>query len=392
MRRKRIKYWGIRLVLLLGFYLVINSFVIIERNNELTDISPSTDKEIPEFYHKKSITDGPYIFYEKGKIVVRWIKNDQPRVRTISGNNSKLFRKNFGFEIDPECLEINKERKVDYKQTYSDVEKFVAISDPHGQFDVFVDLLKQYKIIDQQYNWIYGTGHLVILGDILDRGDKVTELLWLTYRLEKQAEKAGGKVHYMIGNHELMVLNNDVRYIHDKYIATSKKMHMVYSQMFAENTFFGQWIKTKPVMIIINDILFVHAGISTDFLRKNITVEQTNKVFHENIVGQSWDVILNDSISSFLMGTSGPLWNRGYFNGKTRQYQVDHILRYFNVDHIIVGHTSIPNIISLFNNKVIGIDANIKEGNYGEILIYENKEFYRGTLNGSIMKLDITTN
>ena len=45
--------------------------------------------------------------------------------------------------------------------------------------------------------------------------DKVNEILWFVYDLEGQAKEKGGRVHYLLGNHEYMVLYNDLRYIHD---------------------------------------------------------------------------------------------------------------------------------------------------------------------------------
>ena len=233
------------LYIFLGFIFIsfTSSFVIIEIKSEVPN--PENPENKPEFFHNKSITDGPYIFYENEEIIVRWIKWNRLVERIISGKNSKLLKRNFGFEIDPYYLKNGFPDSVNYNQTYNGVDKFAAISDIHGQYDLFVQLLKNHKIIDSHLNWIYGKGHLVILGDIMDRGDKVTELLWLTYKLEKQAEKEGGKVHYMVGNHELMVLNNDIRYIHEKYTSTAHKMNIVYSQLFAKNTFFGQWLRTK---------------------------------------------------------------------------------------------------------------------------------------------------
>ncbi|MCK7530014.1 MAG: hypothetical protein MZV63_02625 [Marinilabiliales bacterium] len=72
-------------------------------------------------------------------------------------------------------------------------------------------------IIDRNLNWKFGRGHLVYLGDAHDRGDMVTEILWHLFSLERQAAKAGGMVHFVLGNHELMVLDGDLRFINPKY-------------------------------------------------------------------------------------------------------------------------------------------------------------------------------
>ena len=222
----------------------------------------------------------------------------------------------------------------------------------------------------------------------MDRGPKVTESLWLIVKLEQQAKEQGGKVHFLLGNHELMILNNDTRYVNDKYIATAKLMGTTYSQLFTDSTFLGRWLHTKPLIVPINDILFVHAGISPEFIKHGFTVENTNNIFYNQIIGKTWKTILPDSSLSFMMGKNGPIWYRGYFKSPyLTEYQVSSILKYFKTNHIVVGHTSLFNITSLFNSKIIGIDANIKLGDYGEVLIYKNGELFRGTLCGNIIKL-----
>ena len=133
------------------------------------------------------------------------------------------------------------------------------------------------KIVDKDLNWIFGGGHLVIVGDIFDRGDKVNEILWLVYELEGQAKEKGGRVHYLLGNHEYMVLYNDLRYIHDKYHISSKLLDLEYDQLYGNNTVLGRWIRSKPTMVKINDIIFTHAGISGDFIAyENFNIENIN--------------------------------------------------------------------------------------------------------------------
>jgi hypothetical protein len=258
----------------------------------------------------------------------------------------------------------------------------------HGQYHLSVELLRKYGVIDNQNNWSFGSGHLVVNGDIFDKGAKTTEILWLVYKLKNQAEASGGKVHYLIGNHELMVLNKDLRYINEKYLSTEKMMATSYDLLFSESTIIGQWLKTSPIILSINDILFVHAGISSEFVEQGISQESVNKVFQNEIIRELDDVIENDSLLSFLIGRKGPVWYRGYFRDSTfTEKKLDRILEYFDKKHIVVGHTSFDSIVSLFDGKILGIDASIKKGKYGELLIYENGKFYRGTLDSGKIKL-----
>lgn len=335
-------------------------------------------------YPNKNITDGPYVFYEDGETILKWIETDQVVEKSITDKNSDLLEDNFGIELKPEWF-IPKDETVDYKQEFKDVDRIVAISDIHGQYKVFVKILREYQIIDEHNNWSFGKGHLIIVGDIFDRGPQVNEAFWLVYKLEDQAKEAGGKVHYLMGNHEEMIINKDFRYVNDKYLATAKLMNLEYDQLFNEKTLIGRWLRTKPVIIQINDILFVHAGISPEFVEQGFTSEQVNRIFLNEILGKTREEIRKDTILNFLRSSNGPIWYRGYFNDETlNRDQVDVILDHFDKKHIVVGHTSQECIVSLFRDRIFGVDSSIKNGQYGEVLIYDKGDFFRGTIKMSV--------
>ncbi|MBW2998368.1 metallophosphoesterase [Candidatus Woesearchaeota archaeon] len=363
------------------------SFKPISPNEKSKDLLQSESDEF-SFYKKNSISDGPYIFLENERVVVKWIQHNELRFKIIRKNNYKIIKKKFELEFNPSWIDDLNNSKNNYTQTFSGVENLVAVSDVHGQFDLLIKLLKQHKVIDNHFNWAYDDGHLVILGDVFDRGKHVTEILWLIYKLEQQAKEKGGMVHVMMGNHELMVFNNDLRYVHEKYIKSATLMSTTYDQLFTEESFLGKWLKNKPYLVSINDMLFVHAGVSPELVEKGLSKEQINKLFINKIVGKDKIDILADPELSLLRGKYGPLWYRGYFiKPRLPENEVDKLLKYFQANHIIVGHTSLPNIISLYHGKVIGIDSSIKLGDTGEIFIYKNDKFFRGSSNGTLIEL-----
>ena len=91
--------------------------------------------------------------------------------------------------------------------------RVVAIADVHGAFDAMAETLRQAEVIDKQLSWSGEDTHLVIVGDILDRGPKSRAVMDLLMRLEDEAPAAGGAVHVVIGNHESMNLIGDLRYV-----------------------------------------------------------------------------------------------------------------------------------------------------------------------------------
>ncbi|MBK7410171.1 MAG: metallophosphoesterase [Saprospirales bacterium] len=194
------------------------------------------------------------------------------------------------------------------------MKNLVAISDIHGQYTLMVDLLSAHGVIDNSNHWTFGEGHLVVVGDVFDRGGDVLDILWLVYNLEKEAEMEGGMVHYLIGNHEVMNLGNDLRYVNKKYRYTTIMLRKPYPQLFGPDTSLGRWIRSKPVAISINDMVFVHAGFSETCLDLDLSFGEINTTFQERIIDQPEEYIQADPILRVLTGADGPLWSRGYFN------------------------------------------------------------------------------
>jgi hypothetical protein len=92
-------------------------------------------------------------------------------------------------------------------------EALVAIGDVHGDFDAFVTILQRAGLIDPQKHWTGGKATFVQVGDLLDRGPKPRQVMDLMMSLEKEAAQAGGQVVGLLGNHEMMNIMGDLRYV-----------------------------------------------------------------------------------------------------------------------------------------------------------------------------------
>lgn len=245
-----------------------------------------------------------------------------------------------------------------------------------------------HEVVNEAGHWIYEDGHLVIVGDIFDRGEKVTETLWFLFHLEKEAQKAGGKVHVLLGNHELMVLHNDLSYINVKYRYTSGLMRKPYSELFSKESLLGQWLRSKNICVTINDVVFVHGGFSKKIIEKEQNLAVINQTFKKQIYPKVPNADLANDFIGELYFKNGPLWYRGYANPEGfDKDQANFILESLGMNTIVVGHTSMPRIVSNYNNKIILIDSSIKFGKAGELLSFENGNFYRCLMDGTKINL-----
>ena len=220
----------------------------------------------------------------------------------------------------------------------------------------------------------------------------MTETLWTIYQLEQQAKKKGGRVHYLLGNHEIMILKGDLRFVHPKYTYISEKiLETPITVLYGTDSVLGQWLRTKQTMIRINDILFVHAGINPEILTKDLDISKINNTIRANL-DTPMDSIKTDDLLYFLFYKNGPLWYRGFFPDEKdyqqlEEVEIQRILDYFNVKHIIVGHTTQERITPLFDQAILAVDSGLQYGDRGDALLWENEKFYKATVTGKPTEL-----
>ena len=114
--------------------------------------------------------------------------------------------------------------------------RIVVVSDVHGDLAALVDILVSAGVIDSRRTWKGGTAILVQTGDLPDRGPHSRKVMDLLIDLEKQARKAGGRVHALLGNHEVMNMLGDLRYVTPEEYASYRSLD---AEKLRENVFFA---------------------------------------------------------------------------------------------------------------------------------------------------------
>ena len=364
-------------------------------------LSPVLSPELPP------VNDGPYVFVnQQQQLESYWLCQGEVVTSTTEVASFPLTISACNMPADIHALSSIENKVLEFSGDYP----VAALSDFHGKYDLMIELLTNNNIIDEDKNWAFGKGHFVITGDIFDRGDKVTdkigfrtiEILWFLYDLEQQAQQAGGDIHLTLGNHEVMVLNGDLRYLHPKYVETAKQLNKPFEKLFEPSSIIGNWLRSKSVLVKVNGMLFAHGGFHPSLATEQRSLGEINTVFKESLIKAELDKP-REGWAKYLHKTNGPIWYRGYFtadrnkasratdsplkdNGATSA-EIDLLLKHFDVKHLIVGHTSQKQIETRYQGRVIAIDSSIKRGSYGEILFIENGKKWRGSLSGKVLPL-----
>ena len=293
---------------------------------------------------------------------------------------------------------------------WTGVERVVAVGDVHGDYAGFVEVLRSAGVIDQKLRWTGGKTHLVQTGDVPDRGADSRKVMDLLMNLEKQAAKAGGQVHALIGNHEAMNLYGDLRYTtpgefaafrtgdseavraafweqeskgltSDAADAARPKWEAEHPLGWFEHRFgfgpkgtYGKWIRSHLAIVKINDTIYLHGGISQRFA--SLPASGIN----ETIAAELND-LTQIKEGSPVTAEDGPLWYRGMAldQGAAIAALVDQVLATHGVKRIVIGHTPTAGaIVPRFGGKVIVIDVGLTAvyGGHRAVLLQEGDNAY----------------
>lgn len=349
--------------------------------------------------HQAYLKDGPYIIYGPEGTKIYTISDQKVSLFSSTDNKKESIvvqtDQNTTFSVKL------KNQHTDELSTYKKPSKMLILSDIEGSFDSFRKLLQANKIIDSKFNWIFGDGHLVLAGDIFDRGRQVTECLWLLYSLEEKAKTDGGYVHLILGNHEIMNLQGKHKYTDLKYFKSAAIIGKHLTELYGEKSELGRWLRSKNIIEKIGEVLVVHGGISPKVGSMPLTIEEINTLarpFYSKPIDSTNEyltIIYDNNKRTTEHNYPSPFWFRGYYGDIDNLkeipslQQVDHSLAKFGVKRIITGHTIVSDTVSLhYNGKIINVDTQHAKGK-SEALLIVNKKLYRVNLKGS-RKLLIT--
>ena len=202
----------------------------------------------------------------------------------------------------------------------------IAIGDVHGDFDDFAAILQHTGLIDKQNHWTGNKTTLVQVGDLLDRGPKPRQVMDLLMALEKEAPKDGGRVVSLLGNHEMMNIMGDLRYVTPENYASfadanseerrksaykdyvkwreshaalltelPQPLEMTEAEWMARHPAgfveqreayspkgtYGKWLRGHDAVAELNGVIFLHGGISPGVASMKLSA--VNSRIHDEI-------------------------------------------------------------------------------------------------------------
>lgn len=289
-------------------------------------------------------------------------------------------------------------------------QRIVAVGDLHGDYEAWLGIARDARLVDANGRWTGGSTTLVQLGDVTDRGPDSLKIIRSLQQLSKQAPRSGGKVIVVLGNHEAMNLLGDLRYttpgefaafadsrsaarreqaferskatieaaaqaqnaaltpaaIHDAWIAKTPLGWVEHRAAWAPTGELGRWATRNPAITRIGGTLFVHGGISAEYAR--LPLDEINRRIRDAMASA------DDSARSILNDPLGPLWYRGLIARfpdaeaerpaagphYTPEQEVAAVLATYGAKRMVIGHTPSPSGIQIIDGgTLVRIDTGI---------------------------------
>lgn len=306
--------------------------------------------------------EGPHMFHQGNDIDVLYIRGGREPGFQVEKNTYPVqnqIKADVYFPVDQSTFEVTV--KANYSTPpaiYNDNQPIFAMSDLEGNYQTFRDFLITHDVINENLTWNFAKGHLVLVGDMVDRGSSTTQLLWLIYKLEREAELVGGKVHYIIGNHELKNMQGNFKSTANKYLPIAGILGKQQHELFGKDAVIGRWLASKNIVERINGYLFVHGGWHPDMATVNLTLAQINQLQRDNYRQFYFPRLDTTETEQLILSKkTGPAWYRGFFKDDLSQQQIEQSLKPYAAKGVVVGHTIQFKVNQIFDGKVMAIDV-----------------------------------
>ncbi|MGH7630085.1 MAG: metallophosphoesterase family protein [Gemmatimonadales bacterium] len=258
------------------------------------------------------------------------------------------------------------------------VPRTYVVGDVHGHRDELLDALRSAGLIDDAGAWAGGDAHVWFLGDFVDRGPDGIGVIDLVIRLAEEADKTGGKVETLLGNHEILLLGmhkfGDTEVPSDfgpRSFARSWEMNggMVSDQEALTDDHVS-WLLDRPVLALVGDHLLMHSD-TLEYLNWGPDIDAINTAVA--------DVLRSDDLVDWW-----EVWRRMTtryaFRGPHGEQVADDLLAALGGSQVVHGHSVIADQVGRLpveidgpheyaGGKALGVDAGVFVG--GPCLVVE---------------------
>ncbi|KAB5530051.1 hypothetical protein DKX38_020132 [Salix brachista] len=301
--------------------------------------------------------------------------------------------------LDPQ--KPHQETPLSLQTRYPAPDRLIAIGDLHGDLEKSKQALRLAGLIDGSDKWAGGSATVVQVGDVLDRGDDEIKILYFLEKLRREAVKDGGNFVTMNGNHEIMNIEGDFRYVTKLGLkefedwaywyclgnemkslcaglekprnmydgiplnfrgVDSQILHGIRARIAAlrpNGPIANKFLSKNVTVLVVGDSIFVHGGLLARHVEYGL--ERINEEVRDWISG-----LMGKAAPRYCRGSNGVVWLRKYSDVEKNCdcSMLEHVLSTVpGVKRMIMGHTiQVDGINVVCNDRAVRIDVGLSKG------------------------------
>jgi len=250
----------------------------------------------------------------------------------------------------------------------------VTVGDLHGDYENSVKVLQMAGVVDENVTWVGGNNTILVqTGDIVDRGPDTIILYSLMQRLKEESYHAGGDVIQVLGNHEVMNLSGDWRFVTLSDVQTFGSL-VNRRLAFSISGFIGRHLFHLPIVHRIDTTVFCHGGVSETWAA--FGVHGLNDISRWELPKFSKDGDWQQRLMQYpIFGENGPTWFRDFALQEEAVIcpRLTRVLEKLKVKRMVVGHTVQVNgkVLVRCQGKFIVVDVGISRAYGGRMAALE---------------------
>lgn len=251
-------------------------------------------------------------------------------------------------------------------------ERLIVIGDLHGDLQRLTQCFYSAQLINHNFQWIAQPPNtwVIQLGDQVDSLSRGTNQDWESMpdiqviqfmdQMDALARVHGGRVISLLGNHEIMNAMGDFTYVSKKSIEGSGGL-ISRSQKFKPGGSIALTLSKRPVVVKIGELLFCHAGLLPQHLYIAGSLSQMNEWIKRYLRYEPFHPEEAKKMQMVILGQEGILWNRHYSetSDNVRLNSLDTVLSLTRCKSMFIGHTTVPDILALYDLKLWFVDNGI---------------------------------
>jgi hypothetical protein len=217
-------------------------------------------------------------------------------------------------------------------------------------------------------------------GDEIDRADEDRDVLDLFERLIGEAQAAGGRVIALNGNHEIMNVQGDFRYVTpaaaDAFRGVSPRSPLARSVVppfvdraaaFLPGGAYAEKLSRRDLVVVVGDSVFAHGGVLPDHVSYGIA--------RINAETRAWMHGGQAQAPAIVTSERGPDWVRDFSQDPVSEEEcalLGRALDALGAQRMVIGHTvQKSGISSACGERVYRIDVGLSRFYGGPIQILQ---------------------